>query len=330
MPHSGPIRWGILSTANIARGAFLPGLRAAGRGVAHVVGSRDLARGRQFAADNGVEHAVGEYREVLEDPAVEAVYIPLPNSLHAEWTIATLRAGKAVLCEKPLCGTVQDTERVLEIARKADPPLWEAFVFPFHGQMARLGQIIAAGDIGLPREVQVSWHFGLSNRKDIRLSAALQGGALRDIGCYAIRLARLVFDAEANSAVAMGGVWTSDDVDEEIHGVLGFSSARRLVLALGMRGPTEVWTRIIGSKGQITMTNAFHPRAIDTMEIRNDSETRTETVASDEPSFAPAIRHIHAVLRGKETPRHLAIDEALGNAEAIDLMLDAASATRRS
>src|SRR5437588_938125 len=108
-----PIRWGILSTANIARRAFLPGLRAAG-GSAFAVASRDLARAQEFASRNGVEHALGSYEALLSDEHVQAVYNPLPNSLHGEWTMAALRAGKAVLCEKPLTASAAETAAVRE------------------------------------------------------------------------------------------------------------------------------------------------------------------------------------------------------------------------
>src|SRR5215472_11856411 len=131
------IRWGILGTANIARAVFLPGLRHAG-GTAEVVASRDLSRAQQYAADHGIARAVGSYQELITDPDIDALYIPLPNSMHAEWVIAALQAGRPVLSEKPLCGKLADTERVLTVARNTGTLLWEAFVFPLHTQMAKI------------------------------------------------------------------------------------------------------------------------------------------------------------------------------------------------
>ena len=324
MTTSRPIHWGILSTANIARFAFLPALRAAGGGIPYAVGGRDPGRTRAFAAEHGVEHALDGYAAVIEDAHVDAVYIPLPNSMHAEWTIAALQAGKAVLCEKPLCGTAEQTRAVLDVARTAPRPLWEAFIFPFHEQMTRLRRLLDEGAIGEPREIQFSWHFRLNNPANVRLSAELQGGALRDIGCYGIRLARLVFADEADSAIAVAQI-SPGGVDEELQGVLCFPAHRRLLLSVGMRGPNEVGARIVGADGLIAMTNPFHPRASDTMEIQGVDANTTESVAGDEPSFVPALRHIHAVLHSQEQPRHLAIDEALGNALAIDLLLSASN-----
>src|SRR5882672_1535550 len=139
------VRWGILGTAGIAESAFLPALRETGDGVAVSVGSRDLDRARVWADEQGIDRAVLGYDAVIADPDVEAVYIPLPNGLHAEWTIAALEAGKTVFCEKPLCGTVEETERVLATARGSTGLLWEAFVFPFHEQMDRVRQMLDDG-----------------------------------------------------------------------------------------------------------------------------------------------------------------------------------------
>ncbi len=192
MPASRQIRWGIIGTANIARAAFLPALRAAG-GIAAAVAGRDLARAQEYALAHGVERAVRGYQALIDDPDVDVLYIALPNSLHAEWTIRALQAGKPVLCEKPLCGTLADTERVLSVARQTGTLLWEAFVFPFNEYMRRIRSLIADGAIGELREIQSDFHFRVSRPDNIRMSAELQGGALRDVGCYPVRLAQEFF-----------------------------------------------------------------------------------------------------------------------------------------
>jgi len=192
-----PIRWGILGTAGIAESSFLPALRQAGDGVPVSVASRDGPRARSWAAEHDVARGVAGYEQVVADPEIEAIYIPLPNGLHAEWTIAALEAGKAVLCEKPLCVTPEETRRVLGAAEAASVPLWEAFVFPFHEQIDRVRDALAGGQIGEVREI-VSRFFHLlpDDPQDIRVSAELGGGSLYDVGCYPIRLARSLFDAE--------------------------------------------------------------------------------------------------------------------------------------
>jgi predicted dehydrogenase len=321
------VGWGILGTAGIAASSFLPALTQAGGGRALVVGGRDGRRAERWARDAGVERAVEGYQAVLDDPEVEAVYIPLPNAMHAEWTIAALAAGKTVLCEKPLCGTVEETERVLAAARTAPGYLWEAFVFPFHEQMRRARTLIAEGAIGELREIWSRFHFVLDDPDDIRLSADLAGGATQDVGCYAIRLARLLFDAEPDlSRTSARGTW-SRGVDVELWGTLAFPDDRRLLLSCGFRSGDDTFARVIGTTGEIRMTNPFHPEPGDTCTVLRDGEIASEEPAAveGERSFTAAIRHIHGVLRGSEEPVHLAIDEGLGNARAIASLLDAAA-----
>src|SRR5262249_247444 len=150
----------------------------------------------EYARANGIDRAIEGYQALIDDPDIDVLYIALPNSLHAEWTIKALHAGKPVLCEKPLCGQLEDTERVIAVARETGGRLWEAFVFPFHDQLAQVRELVAGGAIGELREIQSDFHFMVSKPENIRLSADLAGGALNDVGCYPIRLAWELFGAE--------------------------------------------------------------------------------------------------------------------------------------
>ncbi|HEX6509525.1 MAG TPA: Gfo/Idh/MocA family oxidoreductase [Chloroflexota bacterium] len=323
-----PVRWGILSTAHIARTAFLPALRAAGGGVAYALAGRDRGRAEAFAAENGVERAYEGYESLLEDDNIEAIYNPLPNSLHAEWTIAALRAGKAVLCEKPMCISVEETQHVLAVARETGMLLWEAFVFPFHRQMDKLRELIQTRSIGEVREVQVTFHFQLERRPDIRLSPELGGGALNDVGCYCVRLGRLALDADPTDGIAIAD-WAEEGVDMGATGVLSFSDSRHLVLSCAMDLPQDTFARIIGSAGEIRLTGPYHPGRDDTLEIRGGTSVERESAEQSEPSFTPALRYINRVLRGLEEPQHLAVDEALGNAVGLELLHRSARSNRR-
>lgn len=321
-----PIRWGILGTAGIAESAFLPALREAGHGEARVVASRDRERAERWAQEHGVARGVEGYERVVNDPEIDAIYVPLPNGLHAEWTIAALEAGKAVFCEKPLCATPEETERVLTVARATPGPLWEAFVFPFHEQMDRVRESIARGEIGEVREIWSRFHFLLDDPQDIKLLAELAGGSIQDVGCYPIRLARLLFDDEpAPGRTIADAVWTGTGVDTELWGALTFSGDRRLVLSCGLLSAEDTLSRMLGTEGEIRMTNPFHPGADDTWTlVRRGGQDVSPAAPAGERSFTPALRHIHRALRGLEPPRHLAIDEALGNAAAIAALLGAA------
>jgi predicted dehydrogenase len=301
-------------------------VHAAG-GIPYAVAGRDLDRARHFAAENEIEHAMEGYANLLADDQVEAVYIALPNSLHAEWTIATLRAGKPVLCEKPLCISAAEVREVLQVAEETGTWLWEAFVFPFRNQTRRLQEIMASGTIGEIVEVYTNNHFQLGRRNDIRLDPALGGGALLDVGCYCIRLANLVFERDPDEAAALAQ-WAPEGVDEAIHAVLGYGDQRRLLFSGSFLQRSDQMTRVIGTEGEIRLTNPYHPTADDTLEVHAGGHISEESPSGPEPSFTDAIRHIQSVVRGEEEPRHLAVENSLGVAIGLDLVRDRAARTR--
>ena len=312
---SDPVRWGIIGTANIARGQFLPGLRAAG-GIAAAVAGRDLGRAQAWAEQHGVDRAVAGYQALIDDPDIDALYIPLPNSLHAEWTVKALRAGKPVLCEKPLCGTLAEAEQVLAVAKETGTLLWEAFVFPFHAQFAAVQKLLADGAIGELLEIQSGFHFMVGNPANIRLIRDLDGGALNDVGCYPVRIALELFGAGHTDAWA-AAVWGGHDVDVDTQGSLGFPGGRRLLLTCGMRRAYDTFTRLLGTAGQIQLTNPFHPGRGDSYTVLTDGEPRILDAGAAEPSFTGMIRHIQNVLRGGEAPRQLALDTSRASARAL-------------
>ena len=290
-------------------------MRAAG-GIAAAVAGRDLARAQEYALAHGVERAVRGYQALIDDPDVDVLYIALPNSLHAEWTIRALQAGKPVLCEKPLCGTLADTERVLSVARQTGTLLWEAFVFPFNEYTRRVRSLIADGAIGELREIQSDFHFRVTRPDNIRMSAELQGGALRDVGCYPVRLAQEFFGEHRSAWAAreLGG----HGVDVETWGSLGYSDGRRLLLSCGMRREYDTFSRLLGTAGQIEVSNLFHPGPGDQVILRQASgEPVTWTAAVSEPAFTAALRHISAALTGAEPPRLLATETSLATARAL-------------
>jgi predicted dehydrogenase len=312
------VRWGILGTAKIARNLFLPSLREAGGDPAAVAG-RDGDRAARWAAANGVGRAVTGYQDLVDDPDIDALYIPLPNALHGEWTIIALEAGKPVLCEKPLTGSVAQTERVLAVARAAGTPLWEAFAFPFHDQMARLRAILAEEVIGEVREIQSGFHFPMRDPDtNIRMLADLEGGALLDVGCYPVRLARDLFGAEHEAAWAQAE-FAPGGVDVATWGCLNFPGGRHLYLSCGFGRSGDTFTRLLGTAGQIHVTNPFHPRVGDTFTVCQDGRAPVlhRSIGPYRASFTPLIRHIHAVIRDAEEPRLLAVDTALGSARAL-------------
>lgn len=327
--QSQAVRWGIAGTAKIARNFFLPAVREAGGEPAAVAG-RDRGRVTRWAADQGVARAIVGYQGLIEDPAIDAVYIPLPNSMHGEWTIRALRAGKAVLCEKPLTGSFAETEQVLAVAKETGTPLWEAFVFPFHDQMERLRGLLTDGVIGDLMEIQSSFHFLMTDEAtNVRMLTSLDGGALLDVGCYPVRLARDLFGAEPDSAWA-AAQWHESGVDTATWGVLGFPGGRRLLLSCAFNLSFTTFSRLIGTGGQIHVTNPFHPTADDTYQVRAHGREPVSFSGAgrDKHSFTPAIRHIQAVVKGEEAPRLLAVGTSLGSARALSDLIHTAKLSR--
>src|SRR5262245_9159437 len=204
------LRWGVISTGWVAR-TFISALRDSEDQRVVAVASRDGARAAALAAEFGVPRAYGAYAELLADPEVEAVYIGLPNSLHAEWTIAAVRAGKHVLCEKPLAVSRAEAEAMFEAARAAGVWLMEAFMYRFHPQTLRVQELITSGAIGQVRLIRAIFCFTVADPNNVRLSAELAGGALMDVGCYPLNFARMIAGT-APERVAAAARWAPSGV----------------------------------------------------------------------------------------------------------------------
>jgi xylose dehydrogenase (NAD/NADP) len=310
-------RWAVLGTANIAAKSFLPAMRAAG-GRAVVVGSRSPDRARDWADANEVDR-VADYAGALAADDIDAIYIALPNNEHTTWTARAVTTGHAVLCEKPLGVDTTDTGRLLA-AVPSGALLWEAFVFPFHpqtelvrSQLERLGRV---------REIVSEFHFTAPEAGNIRWQPALGGGALRDVGCYCVRLGRLLFGSEPTAVAARAFV--EHGVDAEIAAVLDFPGEQRLVISAGMRGGLSTYTRVIGDAGELRIVNPFHPRPDSTVTLWVDGRPVQEWTADPRAAFQCGVEHIQAVIHGEEQPRHLAATDSFGNARALDLIAAAA------
>lgn len=213
------LRWGILGTAGIARSAFIPGLRAAGAGRVEAVASRDGDKARAFADDLGIPLAFGSYAEMLESGAVDLVYNPLPNTMHAAWTVKALEAGLPVLCEKPLALHASEGRSIADAARRAGLPVAEAFMYRFHPLWDAVREVLARGDLGRLTTLRSTFTFALDDPSALPAAADLGGGSLRDVGCYCVDAFRLLAGCEPLRAFAGEH---RDHVDRTMVGVLEF------------------------------------------------------------------------------------------------------------
>jgi D-xylose 1-dehydrogenase (NADP+, D-xylono-1,5-lactone-forming) len=240
----------------------------------------------------------------------------LPNDQHVHWAARSAASGKPVLCEKPLGLDTDEVESLL--GQVWDARLWEAFVFPFHPQTALLAELCEPGGaIGGVREIISEFHFRVTRPENIRWSVHQGGGALLDVGCYPIRLARLLFGAEPESASATA-VLGESGVDAEFAAAMDFPDDRRLIFSVGMRRFPSTYTRIIGDEAELRVTNPYHPTENDTVELWRGGELAKTWPADPVRAFQYGIMHIADVLAGA-VPRHLAATDSPGNARALDL-----------
>jgi predicted dehydrogenase len=253
------IAWGVLSTANIGRKLVNPAIRASRNGRLHAVASRDDAKAAAFAAEGGFAVHHGSYEALLADDTVQAVYIPLPNSLHHRWTIAAAEAGKDILCEKPLALTAAECREMDAAARANGVLLMEAFMYRFHPRTERMIAMVREGAVGAPRAIRSAFTFKLTREDDIRFDLALGGGALMDVGCYCVNASRTLAGAEPVEVQAWA-TFGGRDVDTSLSGALRFADGlvARFDCALTMERCEEV--QVAGSDGTVSADASFVAR----------------------------------------------------------------------
>ncbi|ACL26401.1 Gfo/Idh/MocA family protein [Chloroflexus aggregans] len=271
------MKWGILSAGRIAR-RFASAVAGSATEQVVAIAARDADRAAAFAAEFGIPRAYGDYVALLNDPEVEAVYNALPNSLHAQWSIAALQAGKHVLCEKPLATTLADGLVMVAAAQAHRRLLMEAFMYRFHPQTLTVQRLLAEGVIGEVRHVRGHFAFLLDDATNIRLDPALGGGALYDIGCYPLSYARMVFGTRPHIATAlMDGV----AIDSSLCGMLRFGAERCAIVSCSFRTAWNQRVEIIGSEGWIHLERPFNPTpdlATTIMVARGGRHVTVETI----------------------------------------------------
>ena len=254
----GKLRFGILSTGNIAR-QFAAGVRQSDNCLLQAVGSRSLESAQSFAQAQQVATAYGSYDQLLADPNVDAIYVALPNSMHHQWTIKALRAGKHVLCEKPFACNIAETQEMFAVAKSTGKALVEAFMYRSHPQTLKIMETIRSGAIGIPRLIRVSFNYKTTRISDnIRFSPDLAGGALMDIGCYCIDFAQLIAGCEPQACTAYGRMHESG-VDELAAGVLQFPNGILASFTCGMTTPANNAAQICGTEGYIEIPVPWKP-----------------------------------------------------------------------
>jgi len=258
------LRWGVLGTANIARAAVIPALQHSNNGELVAVASREEEKARAFAAKQGIPRAYGSYEALLAAEDIEAVYIPLPNSLHREWTIKAAEAGKHVLCEKPLALNATECIAMDAAVRQNGVKLMEAFMYRFHPQTEKVLELIHGGAIGEPQMIYAAFTFRLTNPANIRLQPQLGGGSLMDVGSYCVNVSRTLAGAEPVEVQAYAR-WGKTGVDEEMAGVLRFGDGLLAQFSCALTLERREFYQVAGPEGHIDVPSAFLPHTKDTL-----------------------------------------------------------------
>jgi predicted dehydrogenase len=282
-PESGLVRWGVMSTADIATRKVIPGLRRARRSELVAIASRDGERARAVAAELGIARAHGSYEALLGDPGVDAVYIPLPNHLHLEWAIAAARAGKHVLCEKPIALSAADAREIVDACAAAGVLLMEAFMYRLHPSWVAARDLVASGRIG--RLVAVDSWFSYFNDDPANIRNILEfgGGALMDIGCYSVNLSRMLFGSEPERVLATIRRDPKSGVDTATSGILEFAEGIA-TFTCATRAEPDQRVDVYGTEGRISIEIPFN--------IPPDRPTRVFLTAGGDPPVAPATEVI--------------------------------------
>jgi D-xylose 1-dehydrogenase (NADP+, D-xylono-1,5-lactone-forming) len=305
------LRLGLLSTADINR-KLLGGVRAAEGVEAVAVASRDGARAEAYAAEHGIGRAHGSYEALLADPDVDAVYVPLPNSLHVSWSIRALQAGKHVLCEKPLTRRPEEAQAAFDAAETADRVLAEAFMWRHHEQARRLRDLLRDRVVGNLRLIRAAFSFDLKRSGDVRLQGSLDGGGLMDVGCYCVSAMRLLAgDPERVSGRQIAG---GEDVDVRFAGTLTFSGGVLGAFDCGLDMVDRAELEVIGDAGSLFLGDPWHSRQT-VIEVRRPDGTERIEIPFRDP-YACELEDFAAAVRG-ERPHPFGRDDAVGQARTI-------------
>ncbi|MFL5807092.1 MAG: Gfo/Idh/MocA family protein [Roseiflexaceae bacterium] len=320
------MRWGVIGTGWVAR-TFIAALRESAGERVVAVASRDAARAAALAAALGGARSYGAYADLLADSEVDAVYIGLPNSLHAEWSIACARAGKHVLCEKPLAVSHAEAERMFAAARAAGVWLMEAFMYRFHPQTRKVQELIAAGAIGQVRLIRAAFTFTVADPANVRLSAELAGGALMDVGCYPVNFARMIAGC-APDRVAVAARWAPAGVDETLVGSLEYPGGVIAQITCSLSASRVHSAQVIGSAGVIELDEAFTPPLDRPTRIRLRRGAEIEEIeippANHYRLEAEAFGQLIAAGHGAHGLPEMPLAETLDNIATIEALLEAA------
>jgi len=319
------VRIGILGAARIVPDALLkPARQLAGTVEVAAVAARDRARAEAFASKQGIGRAYGSYAELLADPQLDAIYIPLPNSLHAEWSIRALEAGKHVLCEKPIASNASEAEQMAAVAARTGRLLVEGMHWRYHPLAARIREIIDSGVLGPIKRIDAWACVPIFGRHDIRYQYELGGGALMDLGCYAISALRFAAAAEPQVTGADMRL-AAPDVDRWLQAEMQFADGRAGRITCSMWSSDFLRGELVvkGESGTLRVGNPYAPHLLHNIVIKTAAGKQSDKLRGLQTTYFYQLQAFAAAVRGGPAPLTGA-DEALANMRVIDACYQAA------
>lgn len=321
-----PLRFGILGAARIAPAALIRPAAKNEEVVVEAVAARDRGRAAAYAKRHRIARVADSYQALVSDPGIDAVYIPLPNSLHSKWTLAALAGGKHVLCEKPLTANADEADVVAAAARRAAESglvLAEAFHYRYHPLAKRMREVLDSGDLGRVREIEAWLCAPIPKKSDIRYQHTLAGGAMMDMGCYVVNMARMLSGEEPEVREA-SAKRQSAHVDRAMSAVLEFPAGHiaRVHCSMWSSSVLHVAAKVTGDKGEMRVFNPLAPQFVSWMTVRSGGSRHTE-FAERRSTYAYQLdAFCDAVLRDR--PMITTPEDAVANMRVIDAVYRAA------
>jgi xylose dehydrogenase (NAD/NADP) len=295
------VRWGLLSTARINR-SLIPAIRASKRGELVAVASRELDKAQKYAQEWAIPKAFGSYESMLKSGEIDAVYISLPNHLHAEWSIRSLESGVHVLCEKPFALSIEDVDQMITSSRQNNRVLAEAFMYRHHPQTKIAGQLISNGRIGDVCIVRGVFTFAIDSREDVRLVPEYGGGSLWDVGVYPLSMAQFIIGEPPQWVFGAQRIGDSG-VEETFSGILHYSGGQTAQITSSFRAPFNTSVEVIGTEGRLTFTRPFNAMDQDRYLVLFDHSGKSiEIPVPERELYLGEVEDMHTAILDGEPP----------------------------
>lgn len=318
------LKWGFLSTARINR-ALIPPLQISKRNTLLAVASRTKENAEGYAREQRIPRAYGSYDALLADPDIDVIYNPLPNHLHAEWTIKAVQAGKHVLCEKPLALTVDEVDAIKYATQKHGRVVAEAFMYRHHPKTLKAQEIVKGGSLGTLKLIRGSFTFLLAREGDVRLNPDMGGGSIWDVGCYPISYTRSILGEEPLEVFGWQ-VTGPTGIDETFVGQMRFREDVVMQFDSSFAVPAHSFMEIVGNEGTLNIPNPFKPGVNEKLYLTRGDKTETITVKGQELYLGEVEDMADAILLGKH-PR-VSLDDSRANVAVIAALLESARSDR--